>query len=46
MGRLIDGCKILSFKLARRRSFDPEPAIAELAQAWEDSFAALEQALV
>jgi hypothetical protein len=46
MGRIIDGCKILSFKLARRRSFDPEPAIAELAQAWEDSFAALEQALV
>jgi hypothetical protein len=45
MGQIVEGCKILSFKLARRRAFDPEPAIAELALAWEETFAALEHAL-
>jgi Domain of unknown function (DUF1839) len=45
MSRIVEGCKILSFKLARRREFDPEPAIVELAQAWEESFAALERTL-
>jgi uncharacterized protein DUF1839 len=45
MGRIVEGCKILSFKLARRRAFDPEPAIAELALAWQEAFATLEQAL-
>jgi hypothetical protein len=33
-GRIADGCKLLSFKLARRRAFDPEPALAPLADAW------------
>ncbi len=46
MERIVDGCKILSFKLARRRAFDPEPAIAALAQAWDEAFAALDGALV
>lgn len=45
MGRIVDGCKVLSFKLARRRAFDPEPAIAELAAAWDETFAALDGAL-
>jgi hypothetical protein len=45
MGRIVEGCKLLSFKLARRRPFDPEPALAELVQAWEDTFAALAGAL-
>jgi hypothetical protein len=45
MGEIVDGCKILSFKLARRRAFDPEPAIAELAGAWKRAFAALDGAL-
>jgi hypothetical protein len=45
MGRIVDGCKTLSFKLARRRPFDPGPAIAELAAAWEESFAELGDAL-
>lgn len=45
MGRIVDGCKVLSFKLARRRPFDPEPAIAELAAAWDEAFAALDDAL-
>jgi hypothetical protein len=45
MGRIVEGSKVLSFKLARRRQFDPGPAIAELASAWEDALAALEDAL-
>ncbi len=45
MGQIVDGCKILSFKLARRRAFDPEPSIAELAAAWDETFAALDGAL-
>jgi hypothetical protein len=45
MGRIVEGSKILSFKLARRRAFDPAPAIEELAAAWDDSFAALDDAL-
>ncbi|MGA7704347.1 MAG: DUF1839 family protein [Solirubrobacteraceae bacterium] len=45
MNRIVEGCKTLSFKLARRRPFDPEPALATLAQAWDESFAALDGAL-
>lgn len=44
MKQIVEGCKILSFKLARRRPFDPEPTIAALAQAWEETFAALDGA--
>ena len=36
---------MLSFRLARQRAFDPEPAIAELAAAWDETFAALDGAL-
>jgi hypothetical protein len=35
MGEIVDGCKALSFRLARRRAFDPAPSIATLAGAWE-----------
>jgi hypothetical protein len=45
MGRIVEGCKLLSFKLARRRAFDPEPALTELSRAWEETFAALARAL-
>ena len=45
MGGIVDGCKTLSFKLARRREFDPAPAIAALAAAWEEAFAELDDAL-
>ncbi|MBS1868200.1 MAG: DUF1839 family protein [Actinobacteria bacterium] len=45
MTRIVEGCKLLGFKLARRRPFDAEPAVAELAAAWEDAFAALDGAL-
>jgi hypothetical protein len=40
--QIVDGCKVLSFKLARRRAFDPEPAVAELAGAWDDAQVALD----
>lgn len=45
MGAIVDGCKTLSFKLARRREFDPGPAIDALAAAWEESFAKLDDVL-
>jgi hypothetical protein len=45
MGAIVDGCKTLSFKLARRREFDPGPAIGAMAAAWEESFAKLDDAL-
>jgi hypothetical protein len=32
---VVAGCKALSFRLARRRPFDPAPAIVDLAAAWE-----------
>lgn len=35
--RVVDGCKTLSFKLARRRMFDPEPALAAAAAAWREA---------
>jgi hypothetical protein len=36
-GRIVDGCKTLSFKLARRRPFDTEPAVAGLTAAWDEA---------
>jgi hypothetical protein len=42
MRELVDGCKVLSFRLARRRPFDTEPAIAALACAWAEAMSALE----
>ena len=35
MGEIVDGCKALSFRLARRRAFDPAPSLAAMAAAWE-----------
>ena len=34
-GEIVDGCKALSFRLARRRAFDPSATIETLAGAWE-----------
>jgi hypothetical protein len=45
MREIVAGSKTLSFKLARRREFDPTPAVAALAEAWAASFAELEDAL-
>ena len=40
--RIIDGCKVLSFRLARRRPFSPEAEIAEIAGAWDRAMGALD----
>jgi Domain of unknown function (DUF1839) len=39
---VVEGSKTLSFKLARRKEFDPAPAIAALADGWERAMSALE----
>lgn len=41
MEEIVNGCKALSFRLARRRAFDAEPPIAALAAAWERAMAGL-----
>jgi hypothetical protein len=35
MAEIVDGCKALSFRLARRRPFDPDALLAPMAGAWE-----------
>jgi hypothetical protein len=45
MRDIVEGSKVLSFKLARRRAFEPQAAIAELAAAWDAAFAALDRAV-
>lgn len=45
MGEIVDGCKALSFRLARRRPFDPGPALTALASAWETALGSLEAAV-
>jgi hypothetical protein len=40
---IVEGSKRLSFKLARRREFDPGPALAELAAAWDQGMTALDR---
>jgi hypothetical protein len=44
-GTIVDGCKTLSFKLARRRAFDAEPAVAGLAAAWDEAQERLDAAV-
>ncbi|MBV9309926.1 MAG: DUF1839 family protein, partial [Solirubrobacterales bacterium] len=43
--RIVEGTKTVSFRLARRRPFDPQPAVASLAQAWDEGMEALGRAL-
>jgi hypothetical protein len=45
MREIVDGCKLLSLKLARRRAFDPGPRIVVLAHAWERAVGGLDAAL-
>jgi len=45
MTRIVEGCKVLSFKLARRRAFDVDTPISKLALAWDEAFTELERAL-
>lgn len=42
---IVQGTKVVSFRLARRRPFDPEPALESLARAWEKGIDQLGQAL-
>jgi hypothetical protein len=42
---IVEGCQVLSFRLARRRAFDPAPAIAAMADAWTSTTAGLERAI-
>jgi hypothetical protein len=44
MREIVAGSKTLSFKLARRREFDPGPAVEALAAAWAAGFAELDRA--
>ncbi|MCA1572339.1 MAG: DUF1839 family protein [Chloroflexi bacterium] len=41
MMRIVEGSKLLGFKLARRRPFDPGPIVGQLASAWDEAMAAL-----
>jgi hypothetical protein len=42
LGRQVSGAKALLLKLARRRAFDPAPAIQQLAEDWETAMNGLE----
>jgi hypothetical protein len=42
--QIVEGCKILSFRLARRRPFEPEQALATLSEGWEQAMARLDEA--
>jgi hypothetical protein len=43
MRTIVDGCKVLGFRLARRREFDPGPVLATLSEGWVGAIAALEE---
>jgi len=45
LGEIVEGCKTLSFKLARRRAFAVEPALEGPARAWERAMELLDGAL-
>jgi len=45
LARIVDGSKLLGFKLARRRPFDPQPLLEELAGAWDETMLELDDAV-
>lgn len=45
MGRIVEGCKVLGFKLARRRAFDPTDAMRALSAAWTEAMGSLDDGL-
>jgi hypothetical protein len=45
MSRIVEGCKVLGFKLARRRPFDPTDAMNDLSAAWTEAIDALDGAV-
>ena len=42
---IVEGCKALSFRPARRRPFDPGPAMERMANAWERAMSDLMRAV-
>ena len=45
LARIVDASKLLGFKLARRRQFDPQPALDALAGAWDEALLELDDAV-
>lgn len=45
MARIVDGCKLLGFKLARRRPFDPTEAMQGLRDSWTEALGSLDDAV-
>jgi hypothetical protein len=43
MAEIVEGSKLLGFKLARRRAFDPSEAIGTLTAAWDRAFGVLDE---
>ena len=43
MREIVDGSKLLSFKLARRRPFDPAPVVHSLAASWDRAMEHLDE---
>jgi len=44
--QIVEGCKVLSFRLARRRAFEPQAMVAALATAWDEAVTRLDDLLV
>ena len=45
LSRIVEGSKLLGFRLARQRPFDPEPIVGDLSLAWDEAIAALHSAV-
>ena len=45
LGRIVEGSKLLGFKLARRRPFDAEPTVRDMAAAWTEAMNRLDERL-
>jgi len=45
LDRIVEGAKLLGFRLARQRPFDPEPIVADMSLAWGDAMTALHRAV-
>jgi|SRR5271154_563187 len=45
LGRIVEGCKVLSFRLARRRSFEPQETLSTLASSWDEAMTRLDEAI-
>jgi hypothetical protein len=43
--RIVDGCKVLSFRLARRRAFEPAETLSALAAAWDEAMGRLDDTI-